>query len=110
MNVVPTMLYIIMYFLMFAAGVRLRYTHPKVPRRYRVPFGNVGMWLLAIVGSLAGLVGIVFAFMPPANVPDRMKPSYISVVLLGFVIFTAMPFAIYALRKPEWRATETTED
>ena len=110
MNVVPTMLYIIMYFLMFAAGVRLRYTHPKVPRRYRVPFGNVGMWLLAIVGSLAGLVGIVFAFMPPANVPDRMKPSYISVVLLGFVIFTAMPFAIYALRKPGWRATETTTD
>jgi amino acid transporter len=110
MNVVPTMLYIIMYFLMFAAGVRLRYTHPKVPRRYRVPFGNVGMWLLALVGSSAGMVAILFAFMPPENVPDKMKANYISVVVLGFVIFTAMPFAIYALRKPEWRATETTAD
>ena len=104
MNVVPTMLYIIMYFLMFATGVRLRYTHPDVPRRYRVPFGNVGMWLLAIVGSAAGTVAIVFAFIPPGNVPDDMRFSYITVVILGFVVFTALPFAIYATRKSQWRS------
>ncbi|MDG2408194.1 MAG: amino acid permease [Pirellulales bacterium] len=104
MNVVPTMLYIIMYFLMFATGVRLRYTHPDVPRRYRVPFGNVGMWLLAVVGSAAGTVAIVFAFIPPGNVPDDMRFSYITVVIVGFVVFTALPFAIYATRKPQWRS------
>ena len=83
MNVVPTMLYIIMYFQMFATGVRLRYTHPDVPRRYRVPFGNIGMWLLALVGSAAGLVAIAFAFLPPGNVPEDMRPSYITVVTVA---------------------------
>ena len=110
MNVVPTMLYIIMYFLMFATGVRLRYTHPDVPRRYRVPFGNIGMWLLALVGSAAGLVAIAFAFLPPGNVPEDMRPGYIAVVTVGFVLFTALPFAIYATRKPGWRAVEESTD
>ena len=109
MNVVPTMLYIIMYFLMFAAGVRLRYTHPNVPRRYRVPFGNFGMWALAVVGSLAGIVAICFAFLPPGNVPTDMRGAYITVVALGFVIFTLLPFAIYSVRKPEWRMALTTD-
>ena len=109
MNVVPTMLYIIMYFLMFAAGVRLRYTHPNVPRRYRVPFGNFGMWALAVVGSLAGVVAICFAFLPPGNVPTDMRGAYITVVALGFVIFTLLPFAIYSVRKPEWRMATSTD-
>jgi len=106
MNVVPTMLYIVMYFLMFAAGVRLRYTHPDVPRRYRVPFGNIGMWVLAIVGAVAGLVAICFAFLPPGNVSDDMRGAYVTVVALGFIIFTLLPFAIYAVRKPEWRVEQ----
>ena len=95
---------------MFATGVRLRYTHPKVPRRYRVPFGNIGMWLLAIVGSIAGLFAIVFAFLPPENVPSSMRASYIAVVALGFVVFTALPFIIYAGRKPQWRSLDVTSD
>ena len=109
MNVIPTMLYIIMYFLMFFAAVRLRYTHPEVPRRYRVPFGNVGIWMLAVVGSIAGAVAIVFAFIPPKQVPADGRVTYISVVTIGFLVFTIMPFVIYALRRPEWR-TVSDED
>jgi hypothetical protein len=36
-------------------------------------------------------------------VPDHLRPAYISVVALGFVIFTIMPFAIFSIRRPEWR-------
>ena len=102
MNVVPTMLYIIMYLLMFAAAVRLRYSHPDVPRRYRVPFGNVGVWLLAGLGSAAGLVAIAFAFLPPEMVKADQRTGYVTVVTVGFILFTIMPFAVYALRRPSW--------
>ena len=67
-------------------------------------------WLLALVGSAAGLVAIAFAFLPPGNVPEDMRPSYIAVVTVGFVLFTALPFAIYATRKPGWRAVEESTD
>lgn len=103
MNVVPTMLYVIMYILMFAAAVRLRYSQPNVSRRYKVPFGNIGIWVLAVTGSTAGTVAIVFAFIPPSLVSEGDRFTYICVVTTGFVIFTIMPFVIFKLRRPEWR-------
>ncbi len=104
MNVVPAMLYIIMYILMFASGVKLRYSHPEVPRRYRVPFGNVGIWALASLGTFSGLVAVGFAFVPPQLVIKHgTEIPYIIVVTVGFVVFSALPFVIYTLRRPEWR-------
>ncbi len=103
MSVVPTMLYIIMYILMFAASVQLRYSHPDVPRRYRVPFGNVGIWSLASVGSIAGMIAIGFAFLPPELVPESQRYAYRLVVVVGFIFFSILPFALYSIRKPSWR-------
>ena len=103
MNVVPTMLYIVMYILMFAAGVRLRYSHGEVPRRYKVPFGHVGIWGLAILGTAAGLLALIFGFIPTDRVGDDQRVIYISIVGIGFVVFTLLPFVIYALRRPSWR-------
>lgn len=103
LNIVPAMLYLVMYFFMFWAGVRLRYTHPEVPRRYRVPFANVGIWILAIIGTLAGLLAIAFAFIPPETVPAAERFGYVVVVAVGFCFFTIMPLLIYQFRRPEWK-------
>jgi amino acid transporter len=103
MNVVPTMLYIVMYMLMFAAAVRLRYSHADVPRRYQVPFGRFGIWALAIMGSSAGLVALVFGFIPTDRVAEDQRVTYISMVATGFIVFTMLPFVIYSLRRPSWK-------
>lgn len=108
MNVIPTMCYIVMYILMFSAGVRLRYSHPEVPRRYRVPVGKLGIWVLAIMGTCAGLVAICFAFLPPALVPAEQKVAYVSAIIIGFVSLSIMPFVIYSLRRPGWRSTSSS--
>ena len=52
------MLYLIMYMLMFAAGIYLRIREPNQPRPYSVPGGKVGMYIIAGVGFL----GAVLAF------------------------------------------------
>ncbi|MFL2935219.1 MAG: amino acid permease [Myxococcota bacterium] len=106
MNIVPTMLYILMYILMFSAAVRLRHRHPDVPRRYRVPFGNWGITALAVLGSSAGLIAIAFAFMPPSLVPPDQRTGYVTVIAIGFVTFSVLPFGLYALRSPSWRPDE----
>jgi amino acid transporter len=105
MNVVPTMLYIVMYMLMFAAGVRLRYSHADVPRRYQVPFGRFGIWTLAIMGSIAGLAALVFGFIPTDQVREDQQATYIGMIAGGFVIFTVLPFVIHGLRRPGWRSS-----
>jgi amino acid transporter len=105
MNVLPTQLYLVMYFLMFASGVRLRYTHPDIPRRYRVPFGNVGIWILAVVGTAAGLAAIGIGFIPPSTVPADQQPAFIAVIAVGFVSITAIPLIIFRFRPARWRTT-----
>ena len=110
MNVVPTMLYIVMYMLMFAAAVRLRYSHADVPRRYRVPFGNFGIWALTIMGSAAGMMALVFGFMPTDQVADDQRTAYVTLIATGFIVFTILPFVIHALRRPDWRSTPQNGD
>ena len=103
MNIVPTMLYILMYLMMFTSAVRLRYSHPDVPRRYRVPFGNWGISGLAALGSGAGLLAVGFAFIPPEMVPPEQRVAYVAVVTIGFIAFSLLPFGLYALRRPSWQ-------
>lgn len=62
-------LYLIMYMMMYAAGIRLRYTQPKLIRSYRVPGGNTGMWLIGGVGFLAVLFSFIVTFFPPSQLP-----------------------------------------
>ena len=50
--------YVATYFFVIAAFVILRLYEPDTPRWYKVPGGNVGMWLVA--GSCFGLM-VVFA-------------------------------------------------
>ena len=37
------------YLLIFPAVIRLRYTHPDVPRPYRIPYGNAGAWIGGLI-------------------------------------------------------------
>ncbi len=105
----PTQVYLIMYFLMFAAGVRLRYTHPEIPRRFRVPVGNFGIWFLALLGIAGGLVAIAFGFIPIAQVGPSEYTAYVVTMVVGFVVITALPFAIHHWRRPHWKTADGKE-
>ena len=41
-------LYQLMYILMFISAIVLRYKKPNVVRAYKIPFKNVGMWVVEI--------------------------------------------------------------
>ena len=60
-------LYLVMYLLMYAAAIKLRYSHPDVPRHFRVPGGNLGMWMIAGGGFLAAAFALIVSFFPPTQ-------------------------------------------
>ncbi|RAJ10968.1 putative glutamate/gamma-aminobutyrate antiporter [Chitinophaga skermanii] len=91
-------LYLIMYLEMYAAAIKLRYTQPDLPRSYKVPGGNSGMWFFAGIGFLATLFSFVVAFFPPTQLPVGSPASYVAMVAGGTVIFVVLPFIIS--RKP----------
>ena len=63
-------LYLIMYMLMYASGIKLRYTQPDLQRSYRVPGGNTGMWIIAGIGFLA--------YYSLSSSPSSHRPSCLS--------------------------------
>lgn len=96
-------LYLVMYLLMFAAAIYLRYSQPKRPRPYRIPGGDIGMWVVGGGGFLGSLLAFVLSFVPPTQIAVGSPTTYVSILIGLTVFFVAIPFLIYAIRKPHWR-------
>ena len=99
-------LYLIAYMFMYAAAIRLRYTEPNLARPFKVPGGIVGMWLAAGVGFMGVLFSFLVAFFPPAQLPVGSPVLYVTLVIVGTVVFCGIPLVLHAIRQPNWAADE----
>ena len=82
------------YMMMFAAGIRLRYKFPDKERPFKIPFGNVGIWICGSVGILACLFALIFGFFPPPQVADINIWTYEIILWGGMIIACLIPVLI----------------
>ena len=102
------LLYLIMYMLMFAAAITLRYKLPKRERPFRLGAkGNGLMWILAGLGFCGSLLAFVLSFIPPSQIAVGSKTVWFVVLIVGAIIFVGIPFIIYAMRRPTWRSSDS---
>ena len=97
------LLYLIMYMLMFAAAIVLRYKMKDAQRPFRLGKGNALMWIMGAVGFGGSLLAFVLSFIPPGQIDTGSSTVWYAVLIAGCVIMVVIPFIIYALRKPSWR-------
>ena len=92
-------LYLIMYMAMFTSAIRLRYKQPHMPRPFRVPFGNTGMWAVAGLGIVGALACITIGFFPPTQLASQgIRPHvFVAFLLGGILLVTAIPYGIQRL-------------
>ena len=103
------LLYLIMYLLMFAAAIYLRYNMKKANRPFRIGSkGNGLMWLIAGVGFLGSLLAFVLSFIPPGQIAVGSNAMWYSVLVIGCIVVVAAPLIIYAMRKPSWKDESAT--
>ncbi len=100
------LLYLIMYMLMFAAVIVLRYKMADTPRPFRLGKGNGMIWILGGVGFLGSLLAFVLSFIPPSQISTGSNTVWYGVLIAGCVVVVVAPFIIYAMRKPSWKNTE----
>jgi amino acid transporter len=95
----------IVYFLVFAALIRLRYRRPEAPRPFRIPGGIPGIW---VIGGM-GAAGVVFAFivglLPTGDFTSSQAVSYVAGVLFGTFLLAVPPLIFLKLKKPGWVET-----
>ncbi len=97
------LLYLIMYMLMFAAAIVLRYKMKDAERPFRLGKGNALMWILGVTGFSGSLLAFVLSFIPPGQINTGSNTVWYTVLIAGCIIMVIIPFIIYALRKPSWR-------
>ena len=87
-------LYLLMYILMFAAAIYLRYKKPNVDRPYKIPCGNTGMWIVSGIGLLACFGTFMIGFVPPAQIHIGSPTFYISFLIIGTLLSCLIPTLI----------------
>ena len=102
------LLYLIMYLLMFAAAIYLRYNMKDVDRPFRIGGkGNGLMWIIGGLGFLGSLLAFILSFIPPGQIEVGSNAMWYSVLVIGCIVVVVAPLIIYAMRKPSWKDAST---
>lgn len=109
LTALTALLYLIMYIMLYAAAVRLRYTQPNVNRSYKVPGGNFGMWCVSGIGIAGALFAIIVGFFPPKQLVIGSPFFYVCFLIMGVLVFLGTPILMIHFRKPSWRLGRANE-
>jgi glutamate:GABA antiporter len=101
-GVAMTILYLLMYLLLFIAAIVLRYKRPDAPRAYKIPGGNLGMWIVAGAGIISTIFCLIISFIPPSQLQMKSVSLFEFMLVLLIVIFLGMGGIIYLFRKTAW--------
>ncbi|WP_108819224.1 APC family permease [Pseudovibrio sp. Alg231-02] len=102
------LLYSVMYLLLYSTAIRLRYKYPNVPRTYKVPFGNWGIWVLGSIGFSISLIAFMIGFRPPDEA-DFPATTYLAIIIPGVFLTLSIPFILWKVRRPNWKASKQTK-
>jgi amino acid transporter len=89
---------LVSYLWLFPAALKLRYTHPEVPRPYRVPRGKAGIWTVTLLVTFWTVLGSFVAIFPGVlekvfNVPYDFVDTW-GLSRTRFEVFTFATIAI----------------
>lgn len=83
---------LMVYVIMFAAAIKLRYTHPNQARSYKIPGGNIVMWFVCGLGTLCCLAAMLVGFIPPSQIPINDVFLFETFLIGGLALFVVVPW------------------
>ena len=89
----------IVYVLVFPAVIKLRYSHPDVPRPYRIPGGKAGLWtagILTTAWAAFTTIAIIYPGIGTAH-PDDSLPSGFEHQRLEYTLSQVIPLVVMIL-------------
>lgn len=99
LTALSTELYMIMYILMFCAGLRLHYTYTNRPSSFKIPGKKMGIWATSILGFIGCITTIIVSFFPPEHINVGTPTKYVLMILIGTLITISPLFLFYRYQK-----------
>lgn len=96
-------LYMMMYMMMFAAAIKLRFKYPHHPRPFRIPGGAIGFLLVSFMGMMGTAATLLVSFIPPSDINVGNISRY-ELILLAGLFFMCLPPFILSISKG-WQYT-----
>jgi putative glutamate/gamma-aminobutyrate antiporter len=103
LTAIVAQLYLLMYILLFAAAIKLRYKMPRVERLYKIPGGKPGIWIVSGVGILSSAFALIIGFFPPSQIETGNILFYVGFLVLGMILACFAPSIILLFQKPSWK-------
>jgi amino acid transporter len=97
LSAVTAQIIIVMYALMFAAVIKLRYAEPDTPRPYRIPGGVPGVWVVGGIGLLGCVASFLLGFIPPSQLKTGDTVVYVLLLGLATLVLSLPPFVLALL-------------
>ncbi|MDP3268739.1 MAG: APC family permease [Legionella sp.] len=95
-------LYMLMYFIMFIAAIKLRISEPDHARPFKIPGGMPGMLFVAGIGIIGVLTTLGVSFIPPEGINVGSTARYELTLIIGLILMCLPPFVSSWLQgKPE---------
>ncbi|MDP3562684.1 MAG: APC family permease [Legionellaceae bacterium] len=85
-------LYMLMYFLMFLAAIKLRIKFPNHRGPFRIPGGLFGVCLVCFIGLIGVLTTLAVSFMPPSEINVGPVFRYEMTLISGLLLMCLPPF------------------
>ncbi|MDD1706241.1 MAG: APC family permease [Methanoregulaceae archaeon] len=100
----------IVYLIVFASLIRLRYTRPDAPRPFRIPGGIPGIWLIGGMGAAGVIFSFIVGLMPTGDFTSSQAIGYVTGVLFGTFLLAVPPLIFLKLKKPSWVGGRTIQE
>lgn len=85
-------LYMLMYFIMFIAAIRLRLSAPNHHRPFKIPGGLLGMLFVAGIGIIGVIITFAVSFIPPEGINVGSMIRYEMTLIFGLILMCSPPF------------------
>jgi len=99
----------IVYLLVFASLIRLRYSRPDAPRPFRVPGGTAGVWIIGGMGAAGVIFSFIVGLMPTGDFSANQAVAYVGGVLIGTFLLAVPPLIFLRLKKSRSVEAESSQ-
>lgn len=96
LSAITSQVALLVYVALFASAIRLRFSQPNTPRKFKVPGGNWGLILLASLGILVCLIVFAFGFLPPSQIDVGNTFVYEALLISGTILICVPPLFMKA--------------
>lgn len=110
LSAMAAQLSLLMYAILFAAAIRLRYSQPDAERPFKIPGKNWGMWLAAGAGIVISAIVVLLGFVPPSSKVELGDVLLYETYLVGGIIAILIPILLIHApkRKPSVLSSNAT--